>query len=250
MTTVLPATRTSPTSLAARCRPVPIFRRGALEAVLVLENCRTRGVFTEERLEEVRLITGQLAVSVDNAHLYSRFRQIADDQAALRQVATLIARGFEPSALFGAMTDEVRRCLGMKTAGLWRFEANGEITLLAAAADPELRAKWPVGTRTPVEGDNVASAVLSTGRPARMDGYEKAAGPIAARVRALGVRATIGVPILVDGRVWGLMAVGSVTAGRIPADAEARIPCRGAGRRIRSRGRVERAAAERALADK
>jgi GAF domain-containing protein len=56
-----------------------------------------------------------------------------------------------------------------------------------------------------------------------MDDYEKAVGPIAARVRELGVRATIGVPILVDGRVWGLMAAGSVTADRIPADAEARM---------------------------
>ncbi|HEX4559887.1 MAG TPA: GAF domain-containing protein [Mycobacterium sp.] len=202
---------------------VPILRRGALEAVLVLENRLQRGVFTTERRDGVRLVAGQLAVSVDNAHVYSRFYQIADDQAALRRVATLVARGVEPSEVFDAVTDEVRRCLCMKTAGLWRFEANGEITLLAAAADPELRAKWPVGTRTPVEGDNIAFAVLHTGRPARMDDYEKAAGPIATRVRQLGVRATIGVPILVDGRVWGLMAAGSVTADRIPADAEARM---------------------------
>ena len=149
--------------------------------------------------------------------------RLAGEQAALRRVATLVARGVEPSEVFAAVTDEVRRCLDMKTAGLWRFEANSEITLLAAAADPELRAKWPVGTRTPVEGDNIAFPVLSTGRPARMDDYEKADGPIAARVRQIGVRATIGVPILVDGRVWGLMAAGSVAAGRIPADAEARM---------------------------
>jgi signal transduction histidine kinase len=202
---------------------VPIVSRGALQAVLVLENRLMRGSFTAERLDGVKLIAGQLAVSVDNAHLYAEFRQIADDQAALRRVATFVARGVEPSEVFAGVTAETRRCLRMKTAALWRYEDNGEITLLAAAADRELRAKWPLGTRTPVEGDNLASAVLSTGQPARMDDYQNASGPIAARVRELGVRAAVGVPVIVDGRVWGLMAIGSVTPGPVPADTEARM---------------------------
>jgi signal transduction histidine kinase len=202
---------------------VPIVSRGALQAVLVLENSLMRGSFTVERLDAVKLIAGQLAVSVDNAQLYAEFRQIADDQAALRRVATLVARGAEPSEVFGAVTDEARRCLRMKTAGLWRCEANGEITLLAAAADPELLAKWPAGTRTPVEGDNLASAVLSTGQPARMDDYENATGPIAARVRELGVRGAVGVPIVADGRVWGLLVVGSIRPGPMPVGTETRM---------------------------
>jgi signal transduction histidine kinase len=202
---------------------VPIVSRGALQAVLVLENSLMRGSFTVERLDAVKLIAGQLAVSVDNAQLYAEFRQIADDQAALRRVATLVARGAEPSEVFGAVTDEARRCLRMKTAGLWRFEANGEITLLAAAADPELLAKWPAGTRTPVEGDNLASAVLSTGQPARMDDYENATGPIAARVRELGVRGAVGVPIVADGRVWGLLVVGSIRPGPMAVGTETRM---------------------------
>ena len=109
------------------------------------------------------------------------------------------------------------------TAGLWRFETGGDITLLAAAAAPELVAKWPVGTRTSSEGDNLASLVRTTCRPARMDDYDTAAGPVAARVRALGVRAAVGVPVIVEGRVWGLAAVGSVSPGPMPADTEARV---------------------------
>jgi signal transduction histidine kinase len=202
---------------------VPIVSRGALQAVLVLENRLMRGSFTAERLDAVKLIAGQLTVSVDNSQLYAEFRQIADDQAALRRVATLVARGVDPSEVFGAVTDEARRCLHMTTAGLWRFEATGEITLLAAAADPELLVKWPVGTRTPVEGDNLASAVLSTGAPARMNDYENATGPIAARVRDLGVRGAVGVPIIVDGRVWGLLVVGSIRPGPMPVGTETRM---------------------------
>jgi signal transduction histidine kinase len=202
---------------------VPIVSRGRLEAVLLLENRLMRGGFTAERLDVVQLVAGQLAVSLDNAQVYAEFRRIADDQAALRRVATLVARGVEPSEVFAAVTEEMRRTLQELTAGLWRFETTGEITLLAAAADPALRAKWPVGTRTPVEGDNLASEVLRTGRPARMDAYEGAGGSIAARVRQLGVRAAVGVPVIVDGRLWGLAAVGSVKPDPMPADTEARM---------------------------
>ena len=83
--------------------------------------------------------------------------------------------------------------------------------------------KWPVGTRTPIEGNTLASMVQRTGRPARMDSYENVAGVLAARVRAVGIRAAVGVPIIVDGRVWGLAAVGSARPGPMPADTEVRI---------------------------
>ena len=94
---------------------------------------------------------------------------------------------------------------------------------MAAAADPEALARWPVGTRTPVDGDTLATLVQRSGRPARIDSYDNVAGPIAARVRAVGVRAAVGVPIIVDGRVWGLAAVGSLQPGPMPADTEVRI---------------------------
>ena len=80
-----------------------------------------------------------------------------------------------------------------------------------------------MGTRTPVEDNTIASLVLRTGRPARIDSYDNVAGPIAARVREVGVRAAVGVPIIVDGRVWGLAGVGSLQPGPTPADTEAHI---------------------------
>src|SRR6478752_7641495 len=117
----------------------------------------------------------------------------------------------------------MRRCVPADTAGLWRFESDREITLVAAAADPEALARWPVGTRTPVDANTLATLVQRSGRPARIDSYDNVAGPIAARVRAVGVRAAVGVPIIVDGRVWGLAAVGSRQPGPMPADTEAHI---------------------------
>jgi PucR C-terminal helix-turn-helix domain/GGDEF-like domain/GAF domain len=121
------------------------------------------------------------------------------------------------------VADEMRRCLPADTAGLWRFESDREITIVAAAAEPEALAKWPLGTRTAVDGDTLATLVQRSGRPARIDSYDNVAGPIAARVRAVGVRAAVAVPIIVDGRVWGLAAVGSRQPGPMPADTEVHI---------------------------
>jgi hypothetical protein len=138
-------------------------------------------------------------------------------------VATLVARGVEPVEVFGAVAEEMRRCVPADIAGLWRFETDREITIVATAADPAALARWPVGTRTPVEGNTLAALVQHSGRPARIDSYDNVAGPIAARARAVGVSAAVGVRIIVDSRVWGLAAVGSLQPGPMPADTEVRI---------------------------
>ena len=161
--------------------------------------------------------------SLDDGKLHAEYRRLVAQQAALRRLAMLVAQGVEPSEVFGAVAEEMRRCVKAFTAGLWRFESGGEFTMVGAAADPTALAKWPVGTRTPMEGNTIATEVQRSGRPARIDSYDNVAGSTAARVREVGVRAAVGVPVIVDGRVWGLAAVGSVGPGPMPADTEARI---------------------------
>jgi GAF domain-containing protein len=163
----------------------------------------------DELLNSAEVPAEQLAVSVDNAQLYAEYHRLAAEQAALRRVATLVARGVEPSEVFDAVTTEMCRCVGAVTAGLWRYDTTGEIRVVSGTYLRDGAVKWPVGTRTPIEGDNLAAVVQRTGRPARMDTYDDATGTLAARVRQAGVRAAVGVPVIVDGRVWGLAAVGS-----------------------------------------
>jgi hypothetical protein len=159
----------------------------------------------------------------DEGAWYAKYRRLVAEQAALRRLATLVTRGVDPLEIFGAVADEMRRCVPADTAGLWRFESDREITIVAAAADPEALARWPVGTRTPVDGNTLATLVHRTRRPARIDTYDNVAGSTAARVRAVGVSAAVGAPIIVDGRVWGLAAVGSLQHGPMPADTEVHI---------------------------
>jgi sugar diacid utilization regulator len=161
--------------------------------------------------------------NLDDGKLHAEYRRLVAEQAALRRVATLVAQGVGTLAVFDAVAEEMRRCVPAVTAGLWRFETDGEITIVAAAAHPAALEKWPVGTRTTLEGNTIAALVQLSGRPARIDSYDNVAGSIAACVRAVGVRAAAGVPVIVDGRVWGLAVVGSVEPGPMPADTEARI---------------------------
>jgi len=181
------------------------------------------GDAVDGRLTAEEPADGRPHESVDSAQLYAKYRRLAAEQAALRRLATLVARGIKPMEVFGAVADEMRRCVPADTAGLSRFETDREITLVAATAHPAAVARMPVGTRNPLESTTIASLVLRTGGPARIDSYDNLGGSIAARVRAVGVRAAVGVPIMVDGRMWGAAAVGSLQPGPMPADTEVRI---------------------------
>jgi hypothetical protein len=159
--------------------------------------------------------------NLDDAKLYAEHRRLAAEQAALLRVAALVAGGVEPSELYDAVDNEMRSCLHAATAMLWRYETTGEIALLSLTAClRDAAMKWPVGTRAPIEGNTLAAVVQRTGRPARMDTLDNATGTLAELVRAIGLRAAVGVPVIIDGRVWGLAAVGSDRPGPMPADTE------------------------------
>src|SRR5262249_51598826 len=80
-----------------------------------------------------------------------------------------------------------------------------------------------IGARFPLDGDSISAQVRRTGRPARMDRYGEAPGAIAEEVRQLGIRCSIGVPITVDGRPWGVMIASSRSSDPFPGEAESRL---------------------------
>jgi GAF domain-containing protein len=152
-------------------------------------------------------------------------RMLAEQQAALRRVATLVARGTSPSEVFAAVAEAMARCLHAGNASVNRFDGDTVTVLALARIEPGMEHKPVVGERHTLEGDSIASRVFHTGRPARLDSSElqRAPGSIAERLREMGLRCTVAVPIIVDKRVWGMAAVGSGAPDALPADTEARI---------------------------
>jgi PAS domain S-box-containing protein len=173
---------------------------------------------TERRHEQDELQQAQAVAEASRDEL----RVLADQQAALRRVATLVARGVTPSEVFCAVADEMARCLDVRHATVSQYDADAGLVPVAIYHGDGLQ-PLPEGLRLELEDDNVATRVFRTGRAARMDTHDDAPGTHAARIRELGVRSAVGVPIVVNGRVWGAAIVGSSASEPLPPDTEARI---------------------------
>ena len=146
---------------------------------------------------------------------------LAEEQAALRRVATLVAGGTPPDELFAAVAEEVGRLLAVDLVNLCRYEPDGTQTFVATWGRTGER--FPVGSRWPLGGQNLGTLVFETGRPARVENYADASGPLSVTAREHGLRSAVAVPITVEGRLWGMMGAGSSRQQLLPADTETRL---------------------------
>jgi GAF domain-containing protein len=147
--------------------------------------------------------------------------RIAEEQAALRRVAVLVARAAPPDEVFAAVAAEAGRLLGAHHAAMSRYDPDGTVQLVGTWSSTG--AALAVGTRVSIGGHNVHTLVFRTGRPARLDDYHGASGTLAGIVQELGLRGGVGVPVSVEGRLWGVMTVASTQERPLPADSEVRL---------------------------
>jgi GAF domain-containing protein len=165
---------------------------------------------------ERRAIGSRVPVSGD------KLRVLAEEQAALRRVATLVARGVPPREVFAAVVEEVSRLLPADLAIMGRYAPDGTMTSVA---------RWgggvdhlPVGSQRMLGGNNLGTIVFNTGRPARFDGYaDSSSGPLGVAVHEAGIHSSVATPIMVEGRLWGVIAAGSTQHQPLPVDTEERL---------------------------
>ena len=171
----------------------------------------------------VAVLVGELAAySARRADVSEAARgELVEEQAALRRVATLVARGVPPPEVFATVAGEVGRLLGVNVTHMARYEPDGTATGVASWGTGH---ELPVGTRVPLlGGESAAGLVLRTGRPARVDSYDDATGPAGALGREMGLHSSVAAPIVVDGRLWGVIIASSKTDAPLPVDTESRI---------------------------
>jgi signal transduction histidine kinase len=148
-----------------------------------------------------------------------QLRVLAEEQAGLRRVATLVARGVPPEELFAAVVEETGRLFSVEYVAMGRYEPDGTLTIVAGSG--RVADGFPVGSRWTLGGKNLATLVFETGRPARLH-LPDASGPIGA-VRPEGIGSGVGAPVIVEGRLWGLLIAGGTPEQPLPADIEARL---------------------------
>ena len=202
---------------------IAVFIPVALLANILVGQARLRTAEAEQRTVEAdrAAAAAQAAQKLIEAS-HAEVSELAAQQAALRRVATLVARGSPPEDVYPTAVDELARGFGLDHVALLLFPGDGTSTVLASR-DAKGTPKFPAGERIPLDGDTVTTLVARTGAPARVDDYAVVHGAGAARIREVGIRSAVGAPILVAGRVYGVLLVGSSQPYEFPPDTEVRV---------------------------
>jgi signal transduction histidine kinase len=213
-------------SVGLRCGVgAPITVEGELWGVLVVLAAEPERLpaGSEWRVAE---FTDLLATAIGNAEARGELRTVADEQAALRRVATLVAEGVGAEELFSAVALEATHVLRVGAATLDRYEPDGAAVTLALSRKPDSEiadSLGGAGTVWPNEPGGLVALVWESGNTARVDDYSELVGSTGDSARAAGLGSACAAPIVVDGKLWGLIRVYERHGRRLPDDTEARL---------------------------
>jgi signal transduction histidine kinase len=111
----------------------------------------------------------------------------------------------------------------MRTSRAWSATSRRDGVIGVAGWSRGDAPELAIGTRFSLERASIAAMVHEASRPVRVDSFAGAHGPIAQEARSLGIRSSVGCPIVVDGRLWGVVAASSKSATPFPPDTESQI---------------------------
>jgi len=199
----------------------PIVVEGDLWGVIVVTD--GHGVLPPDAETRLARFTELVATAIANRQARQSLARLADEQAALRRVATLVARGVRPEVVFSAVSEEVAGLLGTELAAVARFDPDGRSMIPVGLTKGIGFAA--IGVRWPLEDFLASTAVYRTGRPARTEktDFENESGVIADRLRESNLDCTVAAPIVVEGKLWGVMTVSDHGGGGLPVDTEQRL---------------------------
>ena len=121
--------------------------------------------------------------------------------------------------MFTAVAEEARGLTGSDITAVLQLQPEGQATFVAGTGAPY--SELPPGSSVPTGPGTLSALVRSSGRPARMDRFDPDSGALAAYLHRLGVHSAVGAPIVVEGRLWGVLLAGS--SDPLPASTEARL---------------------------
>jgi signal transduction histidine kinase len=201
---------------------VPIIVEARVWGVMIVASTREQPLPSETETRLARF-TELVATAVSNAQARVELRAYAEEQSALRKVATLVARGAPAEDVFAAVAAEEGRLLGTDVTVMTRYNRDGTGTVVGSWSDTGVPMPFPAGTLVPLGGRTAISAVYDTGHPVHIDDYSEAHGGVADDVKGWGVRSAIGAPITVEGRLWGAITMGFTGQDPLLARAEIRL---------------------------
>jgi signal transduction histidine kinase len=216
-----PLAETAPARAIRSAVNVPIIANGRAWGVMFVGS-RTRWAPPSSTERCVASFADLLGAAISSDANRAGITRLAEEQMALRRVATLVARGAPPEVVFTAVTEETGRLLRVEDTSMVRYESDGTSTVVASWGRGA-KASLPVGDRQPLGGKNLVTIISQTFSPARLDRCDGASGARAERLAEAGFHAAVGAPIMVQGCLWGAVVAASADQHALSEDAEARI---------------------------
>ncbi len=149
-------------------------------------------------------------------------RALADEHAALRRVATVVAEEAPPSRVFQQVTEEAGRLLGLPGAAIVQYQGTDTATVVGGWND-DGRMRLPVGASLDLDGDTVVAKVRQTGSAQRVERYDEASGTLAETLRSAGYRGAVAAPVRVAGRLWGALVAATTSDEPLPEALEGQL---------------------------
>ena len=172
----------------------------------------------EERLGQ---FAGLVAVALANTQAREELATLAEEQAALSRVAVAVATEEHPERLFNAVSEEIGRLFGARTAATVRYVDDANEAEIVGGWARDGRFDATLGVRLPFQGGAI-TRVAHTGRAARID-LENEPPDVREHMVAAGVSSGVAAPIVVSGRLWGSTSISLHESERFPPDVEARL---------------------------
>jgi signal transduction histidine kinase len=147
--------------------------------------------------------------------LTDEVRRLVHEEQSLRRVAQAVATAGPPDDILGAICRAAADQVDGQAITLLRFVTDDTIVAVATHGGPV-----PPGTRVVHQPGSMSEEVARTNRAVRVDDFERRTS--AGIVGTYGIRSGVGVPIVIEGRVWGMFSATSQT-GPLPLDTEARL---------------------------
>ena len=214
--------------------------RGAATAVLVVcsitvwNTAQNDGPFVRDSITHSLLATQLFiassaltslllaAVTAERTRAEAAQRELADEQSALRRVATLVAGEASPSRVFEQVTTEVGELFALPGASVMRYDSPRSATVVGAWSH-DGAPLFPVDFTIALDSETVIAKVLSSGRAQRAGSYEEESGRLAETLRRFGYRSAVAAPVSVGGRVWGVLAAASASPDPLPDGLEQQL---------------------------
>ncbi|MGH7278331.1 MAG: GAF domain-containing protein, partial [Candidatus Rokuibacteriota bacterium] len=186
---------------------------------------RARRSFTRQDAELAEAFAGQAAVAIEHSRLYEDARRQAERMTALADLGRLLSETLDPEKVGQRVADAICTLLEARSSALYRLDAaTGSLVALTVSHEVGQSFPW---TRELPSDNGIAWLAVRERRPVATrdvlaDPRVQYVPEIRARIAQATARAVLGVPLLVQDRLFGVLAVGDET-GRVFDDGQIRL---------------------------